>query len=87
MTHVATIGAYGAEFDTDARPAPAPRSGQTASGYGSRIPTNWQVRYNGRWYRVYCRIYSNAGTCYLQTVAGSVIVHNITEATPRGLQS
>lgn len=37
----------------------------TASGYGSRIPTTYLVQYNNRWYRVYCAVYSNVGTCYI----------------------
>lgn len=37
----------------------------TASGYGARIPTRWMVKFNGRWRRVYCRVYSNYGRCYI----------------------
>lgn len=39
----------------------------TASGYGRRIPTPYMVRLPGspRWRRVYCAIYSNSGTCYV----------------------
>lgn len=37
----------------------------TATGYGSRIPTRYMVKFNGRWRRVYCRHYSNAGTLYI----------------------
>lgn len=37
----------------------------TASGYGSKIPTRYKVKYNGRWMRVYCRIYSNVGSLYI----------------------
>jgi len=37
----------------------------TASGYGSRIPTTWQIKVDGRWRRVYCRIYSNNGTLFI----------------------
>lgn len=37
----------------------------TASGYGSRIPTSRMVFFNGRWRRIYCRVYSNVGTCYI----------------------
>lgn len=37
----------------------------TASGYGSRIPTHYMVKFNGRWRRVYCRIFSNVGTLYI----------------------
>lgn len=39
----------------------------TASGYGKKIPTEYKVKYNGRFYRVYCRIYSNSGTLYIVT--------------------
>lgn len=37
----------------------------TASGYGHKIPTVYMVKYLGRWHRVYCRIFSNSGTCYI----------------------
>lgn len=39
----------------------------TRSGYGRRIPTRHMVRLPGspRWRRVYCCIYSNSGTCYV----------------------
>lgn len=37
----------------------------TASGYGSRIPTPYMVKYNGKWRRVYIRQYSNNGTAYI----------------------
>ena len=37
----------------------------TASGYGSKIPTSWKARIGKRWYRVYCMVYSNSGTCYI----------------------
>ena len=37
----------------------------TATGYGSKIPTSYMVRYNNRWHRVYCAVYSNNGTCYI----------------------
>ena len=37
----------------------------TASGYGARIPMPYMVRVNGKWRRVYCRIYSNIGTLFI----------------------
>lgn len=37
----------------------------TASGYGSRIPTEFMVRVNNRWRRVYCRIFSNVGSLFI----------------------
>lgn len=43
----------------------------TASGYGRRIPTCYQVHVNGRWRRVYCSIRSNIGTCYIGQSIGS----------------
>lgn len=46
----------------------------TATGYGSRIPTRQKVLLNGKWRRVYCRIYSNIGTCYLLSADKSEII-------------
>jgi hypothetical protein len=62
-------------LDVDGVPTPAERrplwwhlAGKTytASGYGKRIPTEHVVRLEGRWRRVYCCIFSNAGTCYVE---------------------
>lgn len=38
---------------------------QTASNYGRRLTTSIEVRWNGRWRRVYTCCYSNAGTSYI----------------------
>ena len=40
----------------------------TRTGYGPRIPTRYMVRLPGdpRWRRVYCAIFSNSGTCYVE---------------------
>ena len=46
----------------------------TASGYGKRIPTRSMVRFNGKWRRVYCCIYSNAGTCYIGKLSENLII-------------
>ena len=43
-----------------------------ATGYGKRIPTVYMVRYNGRWHRVYCAIFSNIGTLYIRTKDGDI---------------
>lgn len=37
----------------------------TASGYGSKIPTQYKVKHNNRLKRVYCMIYSNSGSLYI----------------------
>ena len=45
----------------------------TATGYGAAIPSRQMVRFNGRWRRVYVRIYSNSGTAYIRTGKGESI--------------
>lgn len=37
----------------------------TATGYGSKIPTDKVLYMFGRRYRIYCRTQGNAGTCYI----------------------
>ena len=37
----------------------------TSTGYGRKIPTTYKVKFENRWYRVYCCIYSNSGVCYI----------------------
>lgn len=37
----------------------------TRSGYGRKIPTSTMIKYNNRWHRMYCCIYSNSGTTYI----------------------
>jgi len=48
----------------------------TVTGYGRKIPTSTVVKLPGgaRWRRVYCCMYSNAGTCYVETKTGDWIV-------------
>jgi hypothetical protein len=63
----ATIDAGGARV-THTVPAiesPAPRSGQTLTGYGAAIPAPYKVRWAGRWRRVYVACYGNAGSAYI----------------------
>lgn len=48
----------------------------TATGYGSKIPTRSKIEVDGRLYRVYCRVYSNSGTCYIVSKGQRVIVDN-----------
>lgn len=53
--------------DVKEKPLPWQIAGRsyTASGYGARIPTRYMVRFNGRWRRVYCAIYSNIGSLFI----------------------
>lgn len=55
------------EFEIKEKPLPWQLAGlqYAASGYGARVPTTYMVRYNGRWRRVYCRIYSNVGGLFI----------------------
>lgn len=47
------------------RATTTPLSGQTASGYGGKIPTRYMIRYAGRWHRVYVMQYGNSGSAYI----------------------
>lgn len=57
--------------DLEKRYAPLPHHklglSYTRTGYGKRIPTDTMVKLPGgsRWRRVYCCIFSNAGTTYV----------------------
>lgn len=46
----------------------------TASGYGNKIPTQYMINFEGRNYRVYCRIYSNLGTCYIIRKGEEIVI-------------
>lgn len=50
----------------------------TATGYGSKLPTRYMVRFNNRWYRVYSVCYSNVSTEYVLIDGGrvKVTIHN-----------
>ena len=38
---------------------------QTSTGYGSKLVTEYKIKHNGRFYRVYCAIFSNIGRLYI----------------------
>lgn len=46
----------------------------TATGYGKRIPTTRMARVGKRWHRIYCAIFSNSGTCYIESKGKDLIV-------------
>lgn len=37
------------------------------SGYGKDIPTEYMIKWEGRWYRVYAMQYGNCPTAYIKT--------------------
>lgn len=43
-------------------------------GFGGKMLTRWKVKHNGRLKRVYCAIWSNAGTCYIIHKGEKIIV-------------
>lgn len=52
---------------TDAKRSTVTPYQQTASGYGSKLQTQYMVRVDGkRWHRIYCICYSNNGSLYVR---------------------
>lgn len=58
---------------TDVKITEIPASGHTASGYGGRIPTQYMIKYLGRWRRVLAMVYGNSGSLYVNE--GGQIAH------------
>lgn len=48
----------------------------TSTGYGDKIPTSKKIRVDGRWYRIYCCIFSNSGICYIRKGGELVIIRD-----------
>jgi hypothetical protein len=46
----------------------------TRTGYGNKIPTRYMINFEGRNYRVYCRVYSNSGTCYIVRKGEEIVI-------------
>lgn len=70
----------------DVKPLPHHIAGLqwTASGYGSRIPTRYRVRYlhmddRLRWHRVYARCYGNAASAYIRVGSRALVLDIHTE--------
>lgn len=47
---------------------------ETASGYGKRLNSGQKISFNGKLYRIYVTIFSNAGTCWFTTKGRRIIV-------------
>jgi hypothetical protein len=58
--------------ETEFKETDLPKTGQTVSGYGARIPTPYMVKFNGKWRRVYACCYGNAPTLYIGRNFGTV---------------
>jgi hypothetical protein len=70
------IGSKQLETITELMPHHKQGLSYTATGYGSKIPTQHKVKYNGRFYRVYCAIFSNSGTLYIIIKGVKIIVRD-----------
>lgn len=60
------------------RVSTAPRTGKTQSGYGSKLPTQYEVNYKGYWRRVKCYCFSNSGTLYIGRTFSERLIVDIT---------
>lgn len=47
---------------------------ETASGYGNRLNSGLKIHFNGRLYRIYTTIWSNAGTSWFKVKGEKIIV-------------
>lgn len=57
-----------------------PMKGQTISGYGGNIPTQYMVKYNGYWHRVKVMTYGNSGSPYIESHGGILFLDVTTES-------
>lgn len=69
---------------TDSKVTEIPRSGQTVSGYGRKIPTRYMIRYSGRWHRVYAMSYGNAASVYIVSKGETLFLDTDTEHNVEG---
>jgi len=69
----ATINIEDLESKSEPMPHHVMGLSYTRTGYGKKIPTTRMVKLPGspRWRRVYCCIFSNAGTCYVADKSGN----------------
>lgn len=51
----------------------------SATGYGRKIPTRYQLKYENRWHRVYMMVYGNAGTAYILSRGDELVLETETE--------
>jgi len=49
------------------------RLNYTASGYGSKLPTRYKIKYDNRWYRVYSCCHSNVSTEFVR-IQGEIVI-------------
>lgn len=57
--------------ETDIRVTEQPKYWRTVTGYGKKLPTEYMVRHNGKWRRVYAVCYSNSASHYIGKLLGN----------------
>ena len=50
---------------------------ETATGYGSKLTTRYNVEHNGKLYRVYASCYGNSGSLYIVTQGKRIYLRNV----------
>lgn len=70
------IGSKQLETIADLMPHHKKGLSYTATGYGGKIPTEHKVKYNGRYHRVYCAVFSNIGTLYIVSKGEKITVRD-----------
>jgi hypothetical protein len=76
MSEVAAYQIESLESREDPLPHHLAGLSYTRTGYGRKIPTTRKVRLPGEkiWRRVYCCIFSNIGTCYVEKKGNWVVI-------------
>ena len=64
---------------TDVKITYVPQWGTTVSGYGGQIPTQYMIKYLGRWRRVYMMQYANSGSAYVMVQHNHMFLDSDTE--------
>jgi hypothetical protein len=51
---------------------------QTATGFGEQLKTEWMIKIENRWHRIFCRIYSNIGLLFIKKANAKYVLSDIT---------
>jgi hypothetical protein len=74
-----TVQYTDSQLVTGVRLTDVPRSGQTVSGYGGKVPTRYMLKYAGRWHRVYAMAYGNSASVYIVSGGQDLFLDTDTE--------
>ena len=63
----------------DIKTTETPVKGRFTTGYGSKIPTSYMVKYLNKWRRVYVVNYANSGSAYIVVNGSDVYLDSDTD--------